>query len=54
MTNGGFRSDGRRHVGPAIMDNEPERCRVNELIEAVPATYVIAASLFETRIVRRT
>ena len=35
----------------AIMDNEPERRRFNELIEAAPATYVSAASLLETRIV---
>lgn len=35
----------------AIMHNEPERRGFNELIEAVPATYVSAASLFEARIV---
>ena len=35
----------------AIMDNEPERRRFNELIEAAPATYVSAASLLEARIV---
>ena len=32
----------------AIMDNEPERRRFNELIEAPPATYVSAARLLET------
>ena len=35
----------------AIMDDEPERRRFNELIEAAPATYVSAASLLETRVV---
>ena len=35
----------------AIMGNEPERRRFNELIEAATATYVSAASLLETRIV---
>ena len=35
----------------AIMENEPERRRFNELIEAAPATYVSAASLLETRMV---
>ena len=35
----------------AIMENEPERRRFNELIEAASATYVSAASLLETRIV---
>ena len=35
----------------AIMDNEPERRRFNELIEAATATYVSAASLLEARMV---
>ena len=35
----------------AIMQNEPERRRFNELIEAATATYVSAASLLETRMV---
>lgn len=35
----------------AIMGDEPERRRFNQLIEAAPATYVSAASLLETRIV---
>ena len=35
----------------AIMDNEPERRRFDELIEAAIATHVGAASLLETRMV---
>ena len=35
----------------AIMNNEPERRRFNELIEAATATYVSAASLLEARMV---
>ncbi|MDE0146402.1 MAG: type II toxin-antitoxin system VapC family toxin [Nitrospira sp.] len=35
----------------AIMQNEPERRRFNELIEAATATYVSAATLLETRMV---
>ena len=35
----------------AIMGDEPERRRFNQLIEAAPVTYVSAASLLETRIV---
>jgi len=35
----------------AIMGDEPERRRFNQLIEAAPATYVSAASLLEARIV---
>ena len=35
----------------AIMENEPERRRFYELIEAGSATYVSAASLLEARIV---
>ena len=35
----------------AIMENEPERRRFNELIEAASATYVSVASLLETRVV---
>ena len=35
----------------AIMDDEPERRRFNQLIGAAPATYVSAASLLEARIV---
>ena len=35
----------------AIMDNEPERCRFKELIEAATATYVSTASLLETRMI---
>ena len=35
----------------AIMNNEPERRRFNELIEATTATYVSAASLLEARMV---
>ena len=35
----------------AIMENEPERRRFNELIGAASVTYVSAASLLETRIV---
>ena len=35
----------------AIMNNEPERRRINEWIEAATATYVSAASLLETRMV---
>ena len=36
----------------AIMDNELERRRFNELIEAATATYVSAASLLEARPLR--
>ena len=36
----------------AIMNNEPERRRFNELIEAATATYVSAASLLEARRLR--
>ena len=35
----------------AIMQNEPERRRFNELIEAATATYVSAANLLEARMV---
>ena len=35
----------------AIMGDEPERSRFNQLIGAAPATYVSAASLLEARIV---
>ena len=35
----------------AIMSDEPERRRFNQLIEAAPSTYVSAASLLEARIV---
>ena len=35
----------------AIMNNEPERRRFNELIEAATATYISAASLLEARMV---
>lgn len=35
----------------AIMDDEPERRRFNELIEAASANYVSAASLLETRMI---
>ena len=35
----------------AIMNNEPQRRRFNELIEAATATYVSAASLLEARMV---
>ena len=35
----------------AIMDDEPERRRFNELIEAATANYVSAASLLETRMI---
>ena len=35
----------------AIMGDEPERRRFNQLIEAATATYVSVANLLETRIV---
>lgn len=35
----------------AIMQNEPERRRFNELIESATATYISAATLLETRMV---
>ena len=35
----------------AIMGDEPERRRFNQLIESSPATYISAASLLEARIV---
>ncbi len=35
----------------AIMDDEPERRRFNELIEAATANYVSAASLLEARMI---
>ena len=52
MTNEAFQSDGSRTSALiAIMQNEPDRRRFNELIEAAAATYVSAATLLETRMV---
>ena len=34
-----------------IMDNEPERNRFNELIEAAPVTYICPVNALVTRIV---